>query len=61
MRFSRGTLDLDWVGLWIRAFQEKNRVIGMRFWQAQGRDYCSYRGLSGPMGLSEPWSLDTVL
>lgn len=60
VRFSRGSLDLDWVGFWIRAFQERNR-IGMCFWQAQGRDHCSYRGFSVPTSPSEPWSLDTVL
>lgn len=61
VRFSRDTLDLDWVGLRIRAFQEKNNVIGMCFWQAQGREYCSYRALSVSLSPSEPWFLDIVL
>lgn len=26
VRFSQGTLGLDWVGLWIRAFQKRERL-----------------------------------
>jgi hypothetical protein len=36
-----GTPGLDWVGLWIRAFQKKTVCWGQNFWQAQDRDSIS--------------------
>lgn len=40
VRFPRGILGLDWVGLWIRAFQRKTTQFRQNFWQTRDRDYC---------------------